>query len=118
MVMAAWATELVLITFASIAPNALSSIGLKFKGSYPKVGSLPLPANYLATAVIMAPLAVAEDSSSQAVRRFAGVAAWGFVLASLLSVIDPADPLNPNTGGSATLPPSPTSKNATTGGAA
>lgn len=94
---AAWGFELFLITLAAIAPNALNSLGLKFATSVGKIGPLPAPSAYLATFIIFAPLSVLGTNPKFS--TLASVIGWGFVLATLLSVIDPTDPLNPNVKG-------------------
>lgn len=87
--MAAWATELLLITLKDLGINPP---GIKWaKGSPNRVNGLPLPADFVATFIVMAPLAALAEVPSA--RGFATAAAWAFVLASLLSAIDPTDPL-------------------------
>jgi hypothetical protein len=88
--MAAWATELVLITAKDIG---IAPPGVKWaKGSAHRVSGLPLPADYVATFLIFGTLAVISDASPAA-NRFATWAAWGYVLASLLSIVNPTNPL-------------------------
>lgn len=87
-----WAVMLLLITVKDLGINLP---GVKWaQGSAHRVNGLPLPADYMATFLIFAPLAVLGDSSSQSARTLAGVTGWAWVLASLLSAIDPTDPLN------------------------
>lgn len=85
-----WAVELLLITLKNLGVNLP---GIKWaQGSAHRVNGLPLPADYTATFIIFAPLAVLGDAGPGAA-RFAGVTGWAWVLASLLSAIDPTDPL-------------------------
>lgn len=88
--MAAWATELILITLKDLGINIP---GVKWaNGSANRVNGLPLPADYLATFLVFGVLAVIDDASPAA-HKFATWTAWGVVVASLLSGIDPTDPL-------------------------
>lgn len=79
---------------ATVWPGGFTAIGLPApKGNFAKVGPLPAPSNYLATAIIFAPLALLSDT--KAAGRSASLFGWGLVLASLLSVIDPTNPVKP-----------------------
>lgn len=84
-----WIAELFLITWRDIP--GLGKIGpLKIAGAGNTVNGLPAPGDYLATFIIMAPLAAMADTRAKTVANLAG---WAFVLGSLLSFIDPSDPL-------------------------
>lgn len=84
--LAAWAAELTLITLRDMNINLP---GLTWKSSGNRVGPLPAPGDYLATFVIFAPLAFAADTQA---RPLAEALAWGYVLATLLQMIDPSNP--------------------------
>jgi hypothetical protein len=85
---APWALELSLITAKDLGVNIP---GVKWaQGSAHRIGGLPAPGDYLATFLIFAPLAFLADTSAH---TLAEAIAWGYVIASLLSLIDPTDPL-------------------------
>lgn len=87
--LAAWGTELVLITLRDLN---ISLPGVKWKGTGNRIPpGIPAPGDYLATFVIMAPLAFLSDTSGG--HEIAEALAWGFVLATLLSGINPSDPV-------------------------
>jgi hypothetical protein len=91
--LAAWGTEIVLITLRDLN---VSLPGIKWKGTGNRIPpGIPAPGDYLATFIIMAPLAFLADTSGG--HDIAEVLAWGFVLATLLSGIDPSDPLGKST---------------------
>lgn len=91
--LAAWATELTLITLRDLNINLP---GVTWKGTGNRIPpGIPAPGDYLATFIIMAPLAFLSDTSSG--HNIAEALAWGFVLATLLSGIDPSDPLGKTT---------------------
>lgn len=87
----AWATELVLITMRDVGAHLPG--GLNFTSSRHDVEGLPLPADYLATFVIFAPLSFIADSGPNA-SKLATVIGWGYVLATLLNAINPSQPLH------------------------
>ncbi len=99
-----WLVEIGIITSAAIAPKSWPAIGLPVpKGSYPKVGTFfPAPSCFVATAILFGPLALLSDTNK--VGRMASLVAWGLVLATFLNLIDPTDPLNPNTPGAVGSP--------------
>jgi hypothetical protein len=74
MVITAWLAELILITMRDVK-----------KGSTNSVAGFPLPADYLASFGIFGVLAALPPSAS----TFAGVTAWGFVVATALNFFDP-----------------------------
>lgn len=80
-VLSAWLVEVGLITYRDIARS----------NSTNTIGGLPLPADYLATFVVFGSLAALSEVESA--RTFCGITAWGFVLASLLNLVDPTDPV-------------------------
>lgn len=85
---APWALELSLITAKDLGVNIP---GVKWaNGSAHRIGGLPAPGDYLATFVVFAPLAFLADTSAH---TLAETIAWGYVIASLLSLIDPTNPL-------------------------
>ena len=85
-----WIAELILVTWRDI-PGLGSIGGLKIKGTPHTVGGvLPAPGDYLATFVIMAPLAALADTRAKTPAILAG---WAYVLMTLLTVLDPSDPL-------------------------
>jgi hypothetical protein len=86
-----WAVELGLITVRDIWGKNATIGGLKIKGTPHTVGGLPAPGDYLATAVIFGPLALARGTRFQTLAALVG---WGYVLATLLNILDPSDPLN------------------------
>jgi len=87
--MAPWAVELLLITLRDLGINPP---GLKFKGKRHTVGNfLPAPGDFLATFIIFAPLAALENTKAATLAKAIG---WGYVLATLLGALDPADPVN------------------------
>jgi hypothetical protein len=89
---APWAVELTLITAKDLGVNIP---GVKWAdGSAHRIGGLPAPGDYLATFLVFAPLAFLADTSAHVL---AETIAWGFVIASLLSLIDPTNPLGSNT---------------------
>lgn len=97
-----WLAELGLITVATVAPSSFSAVGLSVKRTYPKVGSFPAPSNYTATAIIFGPLALLSDTAKFG--RIASAAGWALVLATLLGVLDPVDPLNSMAATTSTAP--------------
>ena len=85
---APWALELTIITAKDLGVNIP---GVKWaQGSAHRIGGLPAPGDYLATFLIFAPLAFLADTSAHDV---AEAIAWGYVIASLLSLIDPTNPI-------------------------
>ena len=89
-----WLVEIGIITSAAVAPKSWSAVGLPVpKGSYPKVGTFfPAPSCFVATAILFGPLALLSDTNK--VGPLASLAAWGLVLATLLNLVDPTDPLS------------------------
>jgi len=91
-----WLVEIGLISVATVWPGGFTAVGLPApKGNFAKVSALPAPSNFAATAIIFGPLALLADNSEAG--KLASLTAWGFVLASLLSVIDPTSPIKPCT---------------------
>jgi len=86
--LAAWAFELLLITLRDIGVTLPG--GLAFKSSGHSVNGLPLPADYVATFVVFAPLSFLADTRARGIATMAG---WGLVLATLLNAVDATDPL-------------------------
>jgi hypothetical protein len=89
-VLVPWGVELALITARNLGVNIPGSKPWA-TGSAHKVAGLPLPADYLATFLIFMPLAIAGDNP-----QFGSIAAlvgWGYVLATLLTSLDPTDPM-------------------------
>ena len=99
-----WLVEIGIITSAAVAPKSWSLVGLPVpKGSYPKVGTFfPAPSCFVATAILFGPLALLSDTNK--VGPMASLVAWGLVLATFLNLLDPTDPLNPNTPGAVVNP--------------
>lgn len=105
-----WLSACALITIGTVYPKALGAIGLTPKAKYDRicVGSgtcttgLPAPSNYVATALIFGPLALVSDTAKFG--KTADLIAWGILLGMLLNLIDPKDPLNPNTPGAVVNP--------------
>jgi hypothetical protein len=98
--LAAWGTELVLITLRDLN---ISLPGVKWKGTGNRIPpGIPAPGDYLATFVIMAPLAFLADTSQG--HLIAETLAWGFVLATLLSGINPSNPLGSSSTSTGTAP--------------
>jgi len=73
-VLAAWLVEVGLIAYRDV----------KNKRS---VAGLPVPGDFLATFVVFGTLSAIGNTQSGG--RFASVAAWGFVVATFLNVLDP-----------------------------
>lgn len=84
-----WLVEIGLVTVRDLGITSAGPI--KFKGTPHTVGGLPAPGDYLATFIIMGPLAALADTRA---RQLAHLTGWAFVLATLLQVIDPSDPLS------------------------
>ncbi len=83
----AWALELVLITLRDLGVTLPGKLAFSSKGH--AVNGLPLPADYLATFIIFAPLAALADTRA---RPLATTLAWGYVLATALNAIDATNP--------------------------
>ena len=91
-----WLVEIGLITTATVAPSAFQSLGLgKATGNFAKVGPFPAPSNFVATAIVFGPLALLSDNAQWG--KIASLTAWGIVLATLLNVISPTNPIKPCT---------------------
>lgn len=67
----AWIAQLIIITYRDLKP-----------GSTHNIGGLPLPADYLASFAIFGALGLIGGDAAKP----AGVAAWGFVIASFLNL--------------------------------
>ena len=76
--MVPWLFEIGLVSMATVWPA--------------RVGALPAPSNYLASAIVFGPLALLSDTKYG---KVATLTAWALVLASLMSVIDPTNPVKP-----------------------
>ena len=70
----AWLAELIIITARDFK-----------KGATNQVGGLPLPADYLASFAVFGVLGLATGDAG----KVAGIAAWGFVIATFLNLFDP-----------------------------
>lgn len=86
-----WAVELGLVTVRDIWGKNATIGGLKIKGTAHTVGGLPAPGDYLATVIIFGPLSLAKGTRYQNVAAMIG---WAYVLATVLNLLDPSDPLN------------------------
>ena len=73
-VITAWIAEMLIITARDVK-----------KGASNNVAGFPLPADYLASFAIFGVLGALPNSAS----TFAGVTAWGFVIATFLNFVDP-----------------------------
>jgi hypothetical protein len=100
-VLSAWLVEVGLITYRDLKAGSTNTIN-----------GLPLPADYVATFVVFGALgALAEVPAA---RNFAGITAWGFVLASVLNLVDPTSPLNRAKESQAAGDPAPTTNTQST----
>lgn len=78
-VLTAWLVEIGIVTWRDITKPTPTN----------NVAGLPIPSDYLATFVVFGSLAALSEV--QAARTTASLAAWGFVLATVLNVVDPTD---------------------------
>jgi hypothetical protein len=90
MLMFAWVAEMVLVTYRD------------FKSSRTVLG-LPPPSDYLATFLVFGTLAGISQAKAEGAEEFASLFAWSLVVASLLNVFDPSNPLSG--GGLTSAPP-------------
>ena len=86
---AAWFTEIVLITLRDLNISFPGSKTLALKSQGHTVNGLPLPADYLATFVVFAPLALLADTRAKNVATALG---WGLVIATLLNATNATNP--------------------------
>jgi hypothetical protein len=89
--LASWATEIVLITLRDLQ---ISPPGITWKSQGNRIGPLPAPGDYLATFVIWAPLSFLADTKAAPVAEAIG---WAYVLATLLNLFNPSNPLSTGT---------------------
>jgi hypothetical protein len=94
MALAAWAVEIGLITLRDLGISP-PGITWKSKGNVIPLNSsgsgLPAPGDYLATFVLFAPLAALADTQAKPV---AEALAWAYVLATLLNIVNPSNPVS------------------------
>lgn len=86
----AWIVQLGIITYRDMK-----------KGATNNIAGLPLPADYLASFAIFGVLGLIPGDAA----KVAGVAAWGFVVATFLNLFDPT--LAKKTAGSSAVPGPP-----------
>lgn len=85
----AWALELLLISLRDLGVTLPGKLAFTSKGH--TVNGLPLPADYLATFIIFAPLSALAETRA---KSLATAIAWAYVLATLLNAIDATNPLH------------------------
>ncbi|HVH77977.1 MAG TPA: hypothetical protein VM782_01185 [Stellaceae bacterium] len=98
--LAAFFVETVLITYRQMRGG-----GIQVPAQAPL--SLPLPSSYTAPIVFYGALALIPSPEGQ---RFAGLVGWGIVVATLLNLWDPAQPVNLQLGGLSGVKPVPQPK--------
>ena len=106
--LAAWGAELALITARDLGINPP---GLQFKGTGHRIAGLPAPGDYLASAIIFAPLSLLAGTRAHALAEAIG---WAYVLATLLGAVDGANPLSRAASASAPQSPAPAPTTTTT----
>ena len=101
--LAAWLVEASLITWRDVSGKSPGHT----------INVLPLPADYLATFLLYGALGLVPRSNVGA-SRFAAALGWGYVLATYMNIVNPANPLakgtTSSTSSSSTTAAPPSSK--------
>lgn len=80
---AAWGATLGLITVRDLGLN-IPGIKMSAKCKGNRIGSLPAPADYLATFIVFVPLSLLEGSSNPQGAKLANLLGWGWLLGVVL----------------------------------
>lgn len=103
-VLSAWLVEVMIIVYRDVKRSDVANNNL--------IGGLPLPADFVGTFVVFGALgALAEVDSA---RTVAGLAAWGFVVATAVNILNPSNPLHPLASSSSSSAPTSSSSSTPT----
>jgi len=87
-----WVAAVGLVTARDLGFTSIAGINFANKNLVRhQIGPFPAPSDYLATFIVMGPLAALSSGKFGTAAKLAG---WGYVLSIFFNIVDPVDPLN------------------------